>query len=194
MQTKSVDTQFEKVLEDNLPEHKQREHIDGEDEAEEATETVDPNLLKPVSNFTKNLIACKFAGALNNDPVATTKMMGVLKSLEGMTEGEARMFLQSIETSDISLMSDKSVTYLLKYISKYFVNPNNKESQENIIQDRFIRSSLSHKMTELFCHLGTWAGVFLFVVYAVESWSENSIILENDTKQGTPGKSKEDTH
>ena len=194
MQTKSVDSQFEKVLEENLPENSHRVGVEGEDEVEDAPESTNPDLLKPVSAYTKNLIACKFAGALNNDPVTTSKMMSVLKSLENMTEGEARLFLQSIETSDISLMSDRSVTYLLKYISKYFVNPSNIEAQENIVQDRFIRSALSHKMTELFCHLGTWAGVFLFVVYAVESWAENRLPIHNESKEESTNKPRQDPH
>jgi hypothetical protein len=187
MQTQSVDSKFEEVLKEKLPESNTRVHIDGDDEVEDEDKTkVDPELLKPVSEYTKNLIACKFAGALNNDPVATQKMMGVLKSLESASEGEARLFLKSIETSDISLMSDRSVTYLLRYISKHFVNPNNHDAMENILHDRYVRSALSHKMTEAFCYLGTWAGVFLFIVYAVESWSSNTLTQLEDEKSKNP--------
>lgn len=182
METKSVDVNFEKALNEDLPDIKKRVKIDGEENSEEENNE-DPSLLKPISNYTKNLIACKFAGALNQDPVATSKMMGLLKQLESMTEAEGRIFLSSIETADISMMSDFSVTFMLRYLSKYFVNPNNKEAQEHILQDRFVRSALSHKMTEAFCSLGSWAGAFLFIIYAVESWSTNNITEHINTKE-----------
>jgi hypothetical protein len=184
METTSVDKDFEETLNSELKTDGVRVENKDKEEEDEEESSEDEN---PITEHTKNLIACKFANSLRTDPAVMSKMITCLKHIDKMSEGEARKYLAVLNNSNIGEMSNSTVDYVLKHLSNHFINPERPDIKEDFLKDRFVRMMLNDKLTSLFLYLGDMAGAILFIMYSLDSWygNKNVNVKEESNASGS---------
>lgn len=172
METKSVDKKFEDVLNATLPTDGERVHIKNLENDEETIEEEeeDPALNRGISNHTKNLIAHRYASCLVDDPVKSAKIMGCLKHIQNLTEREGRMYLETLSTTNMISLSNRSIDFVLDLFCTSLVNPTRPDCIARIKADPYIRSTISDKLAEVHVYLGSFSGALLFCLHALDSY------------------------
>jgi hypothetical protein len=171
MQTRSVDGAFDEALNTPLQENTQRVHVEGEDH--EMEEENEPDI--PLSDITRQRIALKFVGCVNDTPENTRLIMSCLQRINGLTEKEGQLYLRALSAQNMNALTEDSVSIILKNISQYFVNPKRLDMKKAVVGDRHIRAALHSRLSELFIKMGDFAGVLLFLLYCIESYNGDAI-------------------
>ncbi len=170
METKSVDANFENVLNSTLPTDGARINIENQENEEEEEEEEDPSSNIPITDRTRNLIAHRYASCLIDDPVKSAKIMGCLKHVNGLTEREGRIYLETLSTTNMISLSNRSIDFVLDLLCNSFVHHARPDCRDRIKADPYIRSAISDKLAEVHVYLGSFSGALLFVLHAVDSY------------------------
>lgn len=183
MQTKSVDINFENVLSADLPTiNKDRVEIENDEFKKDLEEDQEEDL-GPLSRKTRDEILLCYINAINaTNPQNVDFILNHIKKMEYLSEKEGRILLEALHANNVHAVSSEAVTILIKILSKQFINPVRPDIRKEVVKDKFIRMSISGWISRIFCWIGDMAGVILFVLYSLESYSNINPFREDGSE------------
>jgi hypothetical protein len=178
METSIVDPRLNKILDSNLPD---TDHRDNNVEGEEFNISDDDDVSTPITEHTKSMIASLLLSSVSGNPEATIKIVNILKSLENLSEKEGLLYIKAIQASDMTQVNNSAITLILKMAVDSFFSPDcPPDKKQTVLQDKYIRASLSNILSGLFYKLGYWSGAILFFLFALESYDFPLIRFSKD--------------
>jgi len=164
-----VDPELESFVKKDLGINKNRVEVAGDELSDDSSDSEDD---KKITKATKTSIARAFCNTDLTD-ARPAKLMNMLTKMEGMTEKQAKTFLDALRLTESINVSDDLVTTIIKISTSITVNPKRKDVIEKIINDKHVKRSVSLMCADLFDLIGNVAGVVVYVLYSLLSWNHD---------------------
>lgn len=158
---KSVDSNLDQFLNKSLPTSTVREGVTASEEFADID-------TRPISEKSKSQILYYISKGATLEQAL--KLVDIIERIEQLPADKGETLVKGLRALSNHGVDSTLVEYIIKELTHFTFNPNDKKRKRHAKKDKFINSCASDFLNELFGSLGWISGVIVFGIYAMASW------------------------